>query len=72
MKTRILKKNPPRQNYATKTARGVVPAPEEIRHRAQELFKSRRGAPGNELDDWLRAEQQLKKERAAIETSTEK
>jgi hypothetical protein len=72
MKTRILNKNSSRQNYATKTAQGVVPTPEDIRRRAQELFKARGGAPGGELDDWLRAEQQLKKERATIGTSTEK
>jgi hypothetical protein len=63
MKTRILKKNSPKQNYATKTAQDVVPTPEEIRQCAQELFKARGGTPGDELDDWLRAEQQLKKER---------
>ena len=53
-------------------AQGVVPTPDEIRQRAQKLFKARGGTPGRELDDWLRAEQQLKEERATIDTSTER
>jgi hypothetical protein len=43
--------------------------PDEIRQRAQELFKARGGTPGHELDDWLRAEQQLKEERATTDTT---
>ncbi len=37
---------------------------EEIRHRAHEIFMARGGTPGNELDDWFRAEQELKQQRA--------
>ena len=47
----------------TKMTPGVPPTIEEIRHRAHEIFMARCGAPGNELDDWLRAEQELKQER---------
>ena len=72
MKTQTLKKNSPGQNNATKMAQGVVPTPDEIRQRAQKLFKARGGTPGRELDDWLRAEQQIKEERATIDTSTER
>ena len=49
---------------------GVPPTIEEIRHRAHEIFMARGGAPGNELDDWLRAEQELKRERAGTNTDT--
>jgi hypothetical protein len=68
MKTRILQNNWTREKNPTKTARGVSPTIEEIRQRAQEISMARGGAPGNELDDWLRAEQQLKAERAGIAT----
>ena len=48
---------------------GVPPTNEEIRRRAHELFMTRGGTPGNELDDWLRAEQELKQERAGTNTN---
>lgn len=35
------------------------PRPEEIALRAYEIYLERRGAPGNELDDWTRAEREL-------------
>jgi hypothetical protein len=41
----------------------IVPN-EQIRERAHQIFLARGGTPGNELDDWLRAEQELKCERA--------
>ena len=40
-----------------------TPRQEEIRLRAYEVYLERGGLPGNELDDWLRAEREL--ERAA-------
>jgi CheY-like chemotaxis protein len=52
-----------------KMSTGVPPTNEEIRRRAHELFLARGGTPGNELDDWLRAEQELKQERAGINTN---
>jgi hypothetical protein len=70
MKTRILQSNWTRAKNPTKTARGVSPTIEEIRQRAQEISMARGDAPGNERDDWLRAEQQLTAERAAIATET--
>lgn len=35
------------------------PEPEEIALRAYEIYLERGGAPGNELDDWTRAEREL-------------
>ncbi len=49
----------------SKTTSDVLPTVEEIRQRAQEIFLARGGTPGKELDDWLRAEQELKQERAS-------
>ncbi len=36
------------------------PSDEEIRNRAYELFLERGGTPGSELEDWARAEEELK------------
>lgn len=36
----------------------------EIRHRAYELYEGRGREDGHELDDWLRAEEQVKAKRA--------
>ena len=33
---------------------------DEIRDRAYELFRARNGGPGDEVDDWLKAEAELK------------
>jgi|HubBroStandDraft_6_1064221.scaffolds.fasta_scaffold166517_2 hypothetical protein len=38
-----------------------APAHEEIRRRAYEIYLERNGLPGDELDDWLRAERELQK-----------
>ena len=35
------------------------PTPEQIRQRAYEIFQSRNGAPGDEVQDWLQAESEL-------------
>ena len=64
MKTRTRQNNSVRENDPTKPSQGAEPSVEEIRQRAQEIFDARGGAPGNELFDWLRAEQQLRNERA--------
>lgn len=32
---------------------------EDTRQRAHEIYLSRKGVPGNELDDWLRAEREI-------------
>ena len=49
-----------------------TPAEEQIRRRAYELYLERGGASGDELDDWLRAEREIRdrsgSERARSET----
>jgi hypothetical protein len=37
----------------------VTPTLEQIQLRAYEIFLERRGAPGNQIEDWLRAEREL-------------
>ncbi|MBV8477752.1 MAG: DUF2934 domain-containing protein [Acidobacteria bacterium] len=46
---------------AAEVKKNVVPInlEDEIRRRAYELFEQRGGAPGNEQDDWLRAESEV-------------
>ena len=36
------------------------PTIEEIRRRAYEIYLSRNGAPGDEVQDWLRAETEIR------------
>jgi hypothetical protein len=38
---------------------GAGPSLAQIQQRAYEIFLERRGAPGDELEDWLRAEREL-------------
>jgi hypothetical protein len=38
-----------------------IPDQEEIRRRAHEIYLERADRPGDELDDWLRAERELQK-----------
>jgi hypothetical protein len=38
------------------------PTPEQIRHRAYEIYVSRNGTPGDEVQDWLQAEHELSPE----------
>jgi hypothetical protein len=40
------------------------PTHDQIKHRAYQIFLERGARPGNELDDWLRAEREL--ERVAL------
>jgi DUF2934 family protein len=40
------------------------PSQDEIRKRAYEIYSARNGGLGNELDDWLKAETELKQRRA--------
>ena len=37
----------------------LPPTPEQIRQRAQAIYRARGGGPGRELDDWLQAEREL-------------
>jgi hypothetical protein len=57
------------QDITGKTTRmvaGVQPQnlEEQIRQRAYELYEARGRETGHELDDWLRAEEELKQQRA--------
>jgi hypothetical protein len=40
------------------------PSPEAIRGRAYEMFLRRSGEPGHDREDWLAADQELKREDA--------
>ncbi len=50
-----MKKNSHRKQVATADPR----IEEEIRERAYELFEARGGQDGYELEDWLRAEEEI-------------
>jgi Protein of unknown function (DUF2934) len=47
-----------RKPRTTKTG----PTLEQIQARAYEIYLERRGAPGSQIDDWLRAERELASE----------
>ena len=51
----------PFQPQADETSKRQAPSHEEIRRRAYEIYLERDGRPGDELDDWLRAERELEK-----------
>jgi hypothetical protein len=51
----------PAQDWAEEKSEHQIPSHEEIRHRAYELYLGRGDRPGDELDDWLRAERELQK-----------
>ena len=40
----------------------IQPTPEQIRQRAYEIYVSRNGAPGDEVQDWLQAEHEFSPE----------
>jgi hypothetical protein len=49
----------PAQVQAEDASANCAPSGEEIRLRAYEIYLERNGLPGDELDDWLRAEREL-------------
>jgi hypothetical protein len=51
----------PIQHHEEDTSAKHAPSHEEIRSRAYEIYLERDGLPGDELDDWLRAEAELRK-----------
>jgi len=51
----------PFQPQADETSKRQAPSHEEIRRRAYEIYLERDGRPGDELDDWHRAERELEK-----------
>ena len=62
MKKRIRQSNSAKDK--PKPTPGIPPTVEEIRQRAYEIFLELGGTHGRELDDWLRAEEELKREHA--------
>jgi hypothetical protein len=55
------KRTKPTRHESTATSKTPKPPPteEEIRQRAHQIFLSRGGIPGRELEDWLLAEKQI-------------
>jgi Protein of unknown function (DUF2934) len=51
----------PLLHKADETSTPQIPGHEEIRRRAYEIYLERGGLPGDELDDWHRAERELQK-----------
>jgi len=49
------------QRQADATSEHSAPSDEEIRRRAYEIYLERGDLPGDEIDDWLRAERELQK-----------
>jgi Protein of unknown function (DUF2934) len=49
------------QRQADEISARSAPSDEEIRRRAYEIYLERGGLPGDEIDDWLRAERELQK-----------
>ncbi len=70
MKARTRRTNSTNASASTDPGPSLEPTLEEIRQRAHEIYLARGGTPGNDLEDWLRAEQQLKQERAAVKIDT--
>lgn len=50
--------NPPKKPQATVTSEAEDPE-SQIRQRAFELYQERGGEDGHEVDDWLRAEEEI-------------
>ena len=48
-------------SHGEDTSAKHAPSRDEIRRRAYEIYIERCGLPGDELDDWLRAERELQK-----------
>jgi hypothetical protein len=60
---RMLKmSNPSLPTAAKPRATSTRPTTEEIALRAYQIYLERRGAPGEALDDWTRAERELQQE----------
>ncbi len=51
----------PIQPHEEDTSANHAPTHEEVRRRAYEIYLERGALPGNELDDWHRAERELHK-----------
>ena len=70
MKTQIRHSGSAKESTPPNATPGIAPTPEQIRQRAHEIFLARGAAPGQDLDDWLRAEQELKQGHAVANSGT--
>lgn len=62
----------PIRSHPEATSANHAPSCEEIRLRAYEIFLERGGLPGNELDDWLKAEHELDGHKTQERQSTDR
>jgi hypothetical protein len=60
-----------KRNETLKLHANHAPSHEEIRRRAYEIYLERDGHGGNELDDWLQAEAELRGEAFVTRTTRE-
>jgi len=60
METTGTKKQSVAAEEPVKQALRHEPSEEEIRHRAYEIYLARGAAPGDEVEDWLQAERELR------------
>ena len=61
----------PTRPHAEDTSANYAPSHEEIRRRAYEIYLERNGHGGNEMDDWLQAEAELRGEAFVTRTTKE-
>ncbi|OLD15268.1 MAG: hypothetical protein AUJ01_12595 [Acidobacteria bacterium 13_1_40CM_3_65_5] len=54
-----------RRRPADTTQPGIAPSADDVARRAYELYEARGGEPGADLDDWLKAESELRTLRKA-------
>jgi hypothetical protein len=59
-----------RRRSADATRPGAAPNAEDVARRAYELYEARGGEPGADLDDWLKAESELRTLRKANAVKT--
>jgi Protein of unknown function (DUF2934) len=61
----------PSEPLTANTSSNGAPSDEEIRRRAYEIYLERAGRGGNELDDWLQAEAELRRNALVTRTTKE-
>jgi len=59
-KRRLTTKRPGKAKERQPVRGPAAPSEEEVRRRAYELYRERGEEPGHELDDWTRAERELR------------
>ena len=61
----------PIEAHKVDTSANHAPSQEEIKRRAYEIYLERDGLGGNELDDWLQAEAELRRNVIVARTTKE-